>query len=76
MWIITSPMCDEVDALKYRFNKVVFNASPHLIYKVYIQGTIEETKLLQSKPNRFTSVTIKTINAECYDENSYGIVCQ
>lgn len=76
MWILTSPLCDEVNALKYRFNGVVFNGSPHLIYKVYMQGTIEETKLLQCKPNKFTAVTTKSVNAEYFDENNCGIVCQ
>lgn len=76
MWIITSPLCDEVAALKYRFNKVLFNGAPHIIYKVFIQETIEETKLLKSKPNQFTAITTKTINNEFFDENNCGIVCQ
>ena len=76
MWIITSPLCDEVTALKYRFNKVMFNSTPHIIYKVFLQGTIEETKLLQSKPNRFTTIITKTVDSDIFDENNCGIICQ
>lgn len=76
MWIITSPLCDEVSALKYRFNGVVFNSVPHHIYKVYMQGTMEEQKLLQSKPNGYTNVTTKGVAIEIFDENNCGIVCQ
>lgn len=76
MWILTSPLCDEVNALKYRFNKVLFNGAPHIIYKVYMQGTIEETKLLQCRPSKFTTIYTRTVNDENFDENNYGIVCQ
>ena len=76
LWILTSPLCDDITSLKYRFNKVLFNGAPHIIYKVFIQGTIEETKLLQAKPNRFTTISTKTVNAEFFSENNCGIVCQ
>ena len=76
VWILTSPLCDEVTTLKYRFNKVLFNGAPHIIYKVFLQGTIEETKLLQSKPNRFTTITTKTVDSDIFDENNCGIICQ
>lgn len=76
VWILTSPLCDEVAALKYRFNKVLFNSAPHIIYKVFLQGTIEETKLLQSKPNRFTTITTKTVDSDIFNENNCGIICQ
>lgn len=76
MWILTSPLCDEASALKYRFNKVLFNAAPHIIYKVYMQRTIEETKILQCRPNKFTTIYTKTVNDENFDENNCGIVCQ
>lgn len=75
MWIITSPLCDEVTALKYRFNKVMFNSTPHIIYKVFMQGTVEETKLMQLKPNHYTDVTTTLSQDTNFDENNCGIVC-
>lgn len=75
-WIVTSPLCDDNTALKYRFNKIIFESVPNVIYKVFLQGTIEEKQLLNSKPNRFTSISTKTVNSENFDENNCGIVCQ
>lgn len=70
--IITSPICDNVDELKYRFRGVIFNTIPNIIYKVYMSDTIEETKMLSQKISKFVSIT--TINNN--DENFDGIVCE
>lgn len=66
IWIITSPLCEEVNTLKYRFNKVVFNGTPNIIYKIYMQGSIEEKQLLNAKINEFTTVISKTVNDEIF----------
>lgn len=70
--IITSPICDNVDELKYRFRGVIFNTIPNIIYKVYMSNTIEESKMLSQKISKFVSIT--TINNN--DENFDGIVCE
>lgn len=53
----------------------MFNSTPHIIYKVFVQGTVEETKLMQLKPNHYTDVTITLSQDTNFDENNCGIVC-
>lgn len=75
-WIITSPLCDYVEELKYRFNNIAFNSTPNIIYRLFLQGTIEEKELLVRKPNNYTSIITKKVNIENSDENFAGIVCE
>lgn len=74
-FIITSPLCDSIKELKYRFNKIIFAAVPNIVYKVYMKNTIEEKALNDDK----TAITVNYVNNnidENYDENNCGIVCQ
>ena len=74
--IITSPLCNNVDEIKYRFNGIKFNTTPNIIYRIFLQNTIEEKELLNQKPSRFTSITTKKVNIENSNENFAGIVCE
>lgn len=44
-WILTSPLCDTIDELIYRYNNVNCSQSKLKVHKLYIAGTIEEASL-------------------------------
>lgn len=72
--ILTSPLCDNIKELKYRFNKIIFASVPNIVYKVYLKNTIEEKALNDDKTAINVNYIIKNDN-ENYDENNCGIVC-
>ena len=43
--IVTSPLCSDVKALKYRLSKVRFKSVPNIVYKLYIVDSMEEKHL-------------------------------
>ena len=65
-----------MEELKYRFNNIAFNSTPNIIYRLFLQGTIEEKELMVRKPNNYTSIITKKVNIENSDENFAGIVCE
>ena len=44
-WILTSPLCDTIDELIYRYNNVNCSQSKLKVHKLYIADTIEEASL-------------------------------
>lgn len=56
-WIFTSPLCDTVDQLRYRFKNVVCNNKVLKVYKLYMDGTIEQ-KAVISKEKESPTYTI------------------
>ena len=48
-WIITSPLCDTITELIYRYNNVACNQSKLRVHKLYMAGTIEEASLKKEK---------------------------
>lgn len=61
-WIITSPLCDSIDTLKYRYNNVNYNQTTLKVYKLYISGTIEERALSKEKVSANHEIT-ETVNS-------------
>lgn len=61
-WIITTPLCDNIDALKYRYNNVNYSQTKLKVYKLYISGTIEERALSKEKASANHEI-IETVNS-------------
>lgn len=76
LWIVTSPFCDKLFQLRYRFSGVVFNRTPNHVYKLFMQDTIEEKKLKEDVPNRYTEIITKIVKSDVITENNGGIVCE
>lgn len=45
MMIVTSPLCNDVKALKYRLSNVRFKSNPNIVYKLYVVDSMEEKHL-------------------------------
>lgn len=73
-WIITSPLCDTIDELIYRYNGINCNQSKLKVHKLYISGTIEEAALKKEKlsPNH---QTIENVNSNICAQNFDDIIC-
>lgn len=73
-WIITSPLCDTIDELIYRYNGINCNQSKLKVHKLYISGTIEEAALKKEKlsPNH---QIIENVNSNICVQNFNDIVC-
>lgn len=73
-WIITSPLCDTIDELIYRYNGINCNQSKLKVHKLYINGTIEEAALKKEKlsPNH---QIIEDVNSNICAQNFDDIIC-
>lgn len=73
-WIITSPLCDTIDELIYRYNGINCNQSKLKVHKLYINGTIEEAALKKEKlsPNH---QIIESVNSNICAQNFDDIIC-
>lgn len=73
-WIITSPLCDTIDELIYRYNGINCNQSKLKVHKLYISGTIEEAALKKEKlsPNH---QIIENVNSNICAQNFDDIIC-
>lgn len=73
-WIITSPLCDTIDELIYRYNGINCNQSKLKVHKLYISGTIEEAALKKEKlsPNH---QIIENVNSNICAQNFNDIIC-
>lgn len=73
-WIITSPLCDTIDELIYRYNSINCNQSKLKVHKLYISGTIEEAALKKEKlsPNH---QIIESVNSDICAQNFNDIIC-
>lgn len=73
-WILTSPLCDTIDELIYRYNGIDCNQSKLKVHKLYISGTIEEASLKKEKlsPNH---QIIENVNSNICAQNFDDIIC-
>lgn len=73
-WIITSPLCDNIDALKYRYNNINYKQPKLKVYKLYISETIEERALTKEKISANHEI-IEIVNSNVIAENFSHNVC-
>ena len=73
-WIITSPLCDIITELIYRYNNVTCNQSKLKVYKLYMAGTIEEDSLKKEKLSTNHEV-IENIKCDISTQNFDDIIC-
>lgn len=73
-WIITSPLCDTIDELIYRYNNVNCSQSKLKVHKLYIAGTIEEASLKKEKVSVNHEV-IQNVNSDISAQNFDDIIC-
>ena len=73
-WIITSPLCDIITELIYRYNNVTCNQSKLKVYKLYMAGTIEEASLKKEKLSTNHEV-IENIKCDISTQNFDDIIC-
>ena len=73
-WILTSPLCDTIDELIYRYNNVNCSQSKLKVHKLYISGTIEEAALKKEKlsPNH---QIIENVNSNICAQTFDDIIC-
>lgn len=73
-WIITSPLCDTINELIYRYNNVTCNQSKLKVHKLYMAGTIEEASLKKEKLSVNHEV-IQNIKCDISTQNFDDIIC-
>lgn len=73
-WILTSPLCDTIDELIYRYNNVNCSQSKLKVHKLYIAGTIEEASLKKEKLSVNHEV-IQNVNSDISAQNFDDIIC-
>lgn len=73
-WIITSPLCDTINELIYRYNNVTCNQSKLKVHKLYMAGTIEEASLKKEKLSANHEV-IENIKCDIRTQNFDDIIC-
>lgn len=73
-WILTSPLCDTIDELIYRYNNVNCSQSKLKVHKLYIAGTIEEASLKKEKLSAKHEV-IQNVNSDIIAQNFDDIIC-
>lgn len=75
-WILTSSLCDTIDEIRYRFNKIDIDESKLKVYKLYTNNTIEEKALGKEKlsPNHIVIGTDKKVTFS--DENICEFICE
>ena len=58
--IITSPFCEELNNYIYRLDNVEFNSEKLKLFTIYVENSIEETKLQQIvTPSNYTIIENK-----------------
>lgn len=73
LMIITSPLCDSLDNLRYRLNKVNFKGVPNKIIKLFIKDTAEEKVLMKETPSLNHKIVNENKIVSNFDEN-LGVV--
>ena len=73
-WIITSPLCDTIDELIYRYNGINCNQSKLKVHKLYIAGTIEEASLKKEKLSANHEV-IQNVNSDINAQSFDDVIC-
>ena len=73
--ILTSPLCETIQQIKYRFADLILNETPIKVYKLYMVGTIEEKGLKKEKQTNYHKI-ISNVKFSSSFENIPEIVCE
>lgn len=73
--IITSSLCDTIDEIRYRFNHLDINNNKLVVYKLFMNETIEEKALGKEKPSPNHTIIEAKKNFVFGSENNEDIIC-
>lgn len=73
--IITSSLCDTIDEIRYRFNHLDIDGNKLVVYKLFINETIEEKALGKEKPSPNHTIIEAKKNFVFGSENNEDIIC-
>lgn len=75
MIILTSPLCETIEQIKYRFANLMYSQTPLKVYKLYMVGTIEEKGLKKEKETNYHKI-LSNVKFSNTFENIPEIVCE
>lgn len=73
--IITSSLCDTIDEIRYRFNHLDIDSNKFVVYKLFMNETIEEKALGKEKPSPNHTIIEAKKNFVFGSENNEDIIC-
>ena len=73
--IITSSLCDTIDEIRYRFNHLDIDSNKLVVYKLFMNETIEEKSLGKEKPSPNHTIIEAKKNFMFGSENNEDIIC-
>lgn len=73
--IITSSLCDTIDEIRYRFNHLDIDSNKLVVYKLFMNETIEEKALGKEKPSPNHTIIEAKKNFVFGSENNEDIIC-
>ena len=73
--IITSSLCDTIDEIRYRFNHLDIDSNKLVVYKLFMNETIEEKALGKEKPSPNHTIIEAKKNFVFGNENNEDIIC-
>lgn len=73
--IITSSLCDTIDEIRYRFNHLDIDSNKLVVYKLFMNETIEEKALGKEKPSPSHTIIEAKKNFVFGSENNEDIIC-
>lgn len=73
--IITSSLCDTIDEIRYRFNHLDIDSNKLVVYKLFMNETIEEKALGKEKPSPNHSIIEAKKKFAFGSENNEEIIC-
>lgn len=73
--IITSSLCNTIDEIRYRFNHLDIDSNKLVVYKLFMNETIEEKALGKEKPSPNHTIIEAKKNFVFGSENNEDIIC-
>ena len=73
--IITSSLCDTIDEIRYRFNHLDIDSNKFVVYKLFMNETIEEKALTKEKVSPNHTIIEAKKNFVFGSENNEDIIC-
>ena len=73
--IITSSLCDTIDEIRYRFNHLDIDNNKLVVYKLFMNETIEEKALTKEKVSPNHTIIEAKKNFVFGSENNEDIIC-
>lgn len=73
--IITSSLCDTIDEIRYRFNHLDIDSNKLVVYKLFMNETIEEKALTKEKVSQNHTIIEAKKNFVFGSENNKDIIC-